>query len=432
VIVEIKQWENKYIRDFEVVRSNEVSEEKLYRLFTGMYYNFTSENDIEPFSISYGRSNGFCINANSHVGIIVYDELTLFINSMVPELSLGKILYLNSLAEDVSSASDAKKVIVENLNDEDNISAIDYFVISMMNAVEEIHANGLISELKSKSAEMNRIVGKLDIKNQITKSPAYEKFYVEKTESDVDILINQIIKKAIAVAMEKTTINWARPLLNSMLGYFSEVSDLQDIEERFPDISEYTLIKRNDYENALRFSKFILFGFDPLEGDDASNFPEFLLDMNEVFEYYVNVGLKNIFKEGYYNKIVLSLGVGPKDIPIERKNIELDGFYDIGNSRVVVDTKNKYRTVLDRSEPDFMAANPDIYQQYYYASRVNAKNIVLVYPSSKRKTVPIGYYQLNFENNKDVDLYFWALQISSTPKENRIALIALAKFIESL
>lgn len=432
MIVEIKQWENKYIRDFEVVRSNEVSEEKLYRLFTGMYYNFTSENDIEPFSISYGRSNGFCINANSHVGIIVYDELTLFINSMVPELSLGKILYLNSLAEDVSSASDAKKVIVENLNDEDNISAIDYFVISMMNAVEEIHANGLISELKSKSAEMNRIVGKLDIKNQITKSPAYEKFYVEKTESDVDILINQIIKKAIAVAMEKTTINWARPLLNSMLGYFSEVSDLQDIEERFPDISEYTLIKRNDYENALRFSKFILFGFDPLEGDDASNFPEFLLDMNEVFEYYVNVGLKNIFKEGYYNKIVLSLGVGPKDIPIERKNIELDGFYDIGNSRVVVDTKNKYRTVLDRSEPDFMAANPDIYQQYYYASRVNAKNIVLVYPSSKRKTVPIGYYQLNFENNKDVDLYFWALQISSTPKENRIALIALAKFIESL
>lgn len=432
MIVEIKQWENKYIRDFEVVRSNEVSEEKLYRLFTGMYYNFTSENDIEPFSISYGRSNGFCINANSYVGIIVYDELTLFINSMVPELSLGKILYLNSLAEDVSSASDAKKVIVENLNDEDNISAIDYFVISMMNAVEEIHANGLISELKSKSAEMNRIVGKLDIKNQITKSPAYEKFYVEKTESDVDILINQIIKKAIAVAMEKTTINWARPLLNSMLGYFSEVSDLQDIEERFPDISEYTLIKRNDYENALRFSKFILFGFDPLEGDDASNFPEFLLDMNEVFEYYVNVGLKNIFKEGYYNKIVLSLGVGPKDIPIERKNIELDGFYDIGNSRVVVDTKNKYRTVLDRSEPDFMAANPDIYQQYYYASRVNAKNIVLVYPSSKRKTVPIGYYQLNFENNKDVDLYFWALQISSTPKENRIALIALAKFIESL
>lgn len=432
MIVEIKQWENKYIRDFEVVRSNEVSEEKLYRLFTGMYYNFTSENDIEPFSISYGRSNGFCINANSHVGIIVYDELTLFINSMVPELSLGKILYLNSLAEDVSSASDAKKVIVENLNDEDNISATDYFVISMMNAVEEIHANGLISELKSKSAEMNRIVGKLDIKNQITKSPAYEKFYVEKTESDVDILINQIIKKAIAVAMEKTTINWARPLLNSMLGYFSEVSDLQDIEERFPDISEYTLIKRNDYENALRFSKFILFGFDPLEGDDASNFPEFLLDMNEVFEYYVNVGLKNIFKEGYYNKIVLSLGVGPKDIPIERKNIELDGFYDIGNSRVVVDTKNKYRTVLDRSEPDFMAANPDIYQQYYYASRVNAKNIVLVYPSSKRKTVPIGYYQLNFENNKDVDLYFWALQISSTPKENRIALIALAKFIESL
>ena len=117
---------------------------------------------------------------------------------------------------------------------------------------------------------------------------------------------------------------------------------------------------------------------------------------------------------------------------MDRKYIELDGYYCNNEHKVVLDTKNKYRMVLDREIPDFIAGNPDIYQQYYYASRVNAKNIILVYPSSKKRTAPIGHYQLTFEGNKEVDIYFWALQITATPKENKRSWICLAKFIESL
>ena len=95
-------------------------------------------------------------------------------------------------------------------------------------------------------------------------------------------------------------------------------------------------MERDDYEKALRFSKFILLGYDPLTGNDASHFPEFLLDMNEVFEFYVNVGLKRIFKEGFENKKIFTLGVGPDDISIDRKNIELDGYYENDSHRVEI------------------------------------------------------------------------------------------------
>lgn len=433
MLLNIKQWESKYLRDFEVVKKEVITEEKLYRLIIAMYYDYVSTNGIEPFTITYGRGKGFCINANSHVGVIIYDEITLFINSMIPNLTLGKILYLQSQAEDITSVSDTKKVIVDNLDDEENIAAVDYFVVSLLQASEEIYANGLITEIAEQDTSGFKITGKLNIHKQIAKNPAYDTFHIQKSVPIKNILINQVIKKALLFSVEVTQLEWIRPMLINATGYFDDVDIIDEISKKdFPSVSDFTSLSREDYEKALRFSKFILLGYDPLSGDSVSHFPEFLLDMNKVFEFYVNVGLKRIFKKGYENKKLFTLGVGPVDIPIERKNIELDGYYAKDSSRVVIDTKNKYRIILDRDVSDFMAANPDIYQQYYYASRVNAKNIVLVYPSSKKHTAPIGHYQLNFEGNKNVDLYLWALQITATPKENKRALINLAKFIETL
>lgn len=433
MLLNIKQWESKYLRDFDAVKNGEMSEEILYRIVTAMYFDYVSTNGIEPFTISYGRGKGFCMNANSHVGVIVYDEVTLFINSMIPELTLGKILYLQSQAEDASSAADTKKVIVDNLNDEENIAAVDYFVVSLLQATEEIYANGLLTEIDCNNTISQRITGRLNIQKQVEKNPAYDSFHVQKSESVKNILINQVIKKALLFSAELTQLEWIRPLLLCAADYFEDVEIIDEVvKDEFPNVSDATALARDDYEKALRFSKFILLGYDPLAGGEASNFPEFLLDMNEVFEFYVNVGLKRIYKDGFEKKKTFTLGVGPVDIPIDKKNIELDGYYDKDSHRVVIDTKNKYRNVLDRDVPDFIAANPDIYQQYYYASRVNANSIVLVYPASRKRTAPIGQYQLNFAGNKDVNLYFWALQITATPKENKRALINLARFIEAL
>lgn len=433
MLLTIKQWESKYIRDFDPVKVGEVSEEFLYSKLTAMYFDYVSSNDIEPFTISYGRGQGFCINANSHVGVIIHEDVVLYITSMVPDLSLGKILYLQSQAEDVESDSVAKQVLADSLNNEESISAVDYFVVSLVNVIEDIKMNGLLSELSTKKEESNRIVGRLDLARQISSHPAYDSFCVERTVSTTNILPNQILRTAIATAKEITKLDWIIPLLADDELFLHQVDALESVDpSEFPEVSDYTSIRREDYEKALRFSKYILLGYDPLAGEDSAFFPEFMLDMNQVFEFYVTVGLKRIFRSGFENKKLFTLGVGPRDIPIDRKNIELDGYYSSGNKRVVLDTKNKYRSVLDRDIPDFVAANPDIYQQYYYASRVNARTIILVYPSSRKRTTPIGTYFLEFEGNKRVNLFFWALHITGSPRENKKALINLAQFIEEL
>ena len=433
MIITLKQWESKYIREFEQVKSGEVTEEYIYSKITAMYYNFISKNEIEPFTISYGRGQGFCINTNSHVGVIIHEDIVLYIMSMIPDLSLGKILYLQSQAEEVSSDSTTKQVLLDSLNNEEALAAVDYFVVSLVNVIEDIKQNGLISELVTCKEENNRLVGRLDLSHQIERHPSYDKFCVERTISTTNIIPNKILKTAVAKSKEVTNLLWIVPILSDIEEYLCDVEIIENVEaNEFPNISEFTSIKREDYDKALRFSKYILLGYDPFAGDNVSFFPEFMLDMNQVFEYYVTVGLKKIFKFGFENKKQFTLGVGPDDIPLERKFIELDGFYENNDKRVVLDTKNKYRRVLDRDVPDFIASNPDIFQQYYYASRTNANDIILVYPSSRKRSSPIGNYYLQFENNKRVDLYFWALFITGTPRENKNALIKLAQFIDEI
>lgn len=433
MLLQVKQWESKYIRSFDVVRNGEITEELLYQKLVAMYHGYVSKNNIEPFTITYGRGQGFCINTNSYVGVIIYDSIILYINSMVPELTLGKILYMQSQAEIAESDTTTRQVLTQNLDDEEEMAAVDYFIISLLHAIDGIQQNGMLTQLQPKEIESHQISGHLILSKQIQKYPSYEKFCIERTKSECNILINQVIKAALDKANSTSQLPWVAPFITSAIDYFDKVDTPDDIDpSSYPKVSDYTSIKRTDYEQALLLSKYILFGYDPLAGASAAFFPEFMIDMNQVFEFYVTVGLKKIFKTGFTPKKQFTLGVGPKDIPIDRKNIELDGYYEDGDFRVVLDTKNKYRAVLDRDVPDFIAANPDIYQQYYYASRVNSHNIILVYPSNRRRTDAIGKYQLNFPGNKNVNLYFWALHITGSPRQNKKALISLAQFIESL
>lgn len=430
--LQIKQWESKYIKDFDVVKNGEITPESLYNKLSAMYYEFVSENDIIPFVISYGGINGFMINANSHVGAIVNGDITLYISSMIPELTLGKILYMQSQAEEVENKSVTKRVLTEKLNDEEEIAALDYFIVSLIDSIEDIKQRGLITELVDKKIVSTRIQGRILLTEQIQKNPAYDSFHTEKTVASKNNILNRVIKTAVIKAIDSTKMEWLGSLLKNAESLFDDVDTIEDLNPAdFPKVEDCTNIRRDDYEKAIRLSKFILFGFDPLEGEGASYFPEFIIDMNVVFEYYVTVSLERLFKSGFRKKALFTLGLTP-DVPIDKKNIELDGFYQMGEKTVVIDTKNKYKSVLDRDVPDFVAANPDIYQQYYYASRLNSSNIILVYPSSKRRTKPIGEYKFSFGGDKEITMYFWALYITGSPMENTKYLISLAKFIESL
>lgn len=433
VLISIKQWETIYFRDMDVVRQGVFSEEVLFRRFTAMYYSYVGENGIEPFTISYGRGDGFRISANSYVGVITYNDITLYITSMIPELSLGKILFLKSQSESNLQGGETGRVIRDTLSEEETISAIDYFVVSLIESIESIRINGFITEIAARREVENVVQGKLQFEKQIKHNPAYDRFHVEKSVASKDILLNRVILSAILKAETCTKLDWILPFLRAAVDYFSDVSVVEDIRpDNFPKVSDYTALRRDDYERALLFSKYILYGYDPIEGAESSFFPEFMIDMDVLFEFYVTRGLQRIFRNGFDVKCKFTLGLGPQDIPIDKKYIELDGYYNTEGHSVVIDTKNKYRSVIDRDIPEFIASNADLYQQYYYASRLNSSHIVLVYPSSRRRTAPLGSHVMAFSGCKSVNVYFWGLHITGTPRDNKNALISLARFLEGL
>ena len=189
---------------------------------------------------------------------------------------MGKILYLQAQAEDVKSESEARKVLSSYLDDEETVEAVDYFVISLLNTIEDIRQNGMITEIRSTETISDRIVGRLNLQEQIKKKPAYDKFCVERTIVSADIPINQVLKAAIRKSKEVTSLEWILPLLNNAEQYFDNVSTIEEVDgNSFPRVADYTSIKRNDYEKALLFAKYILFGYDPLDGKSAAFFPEF-------------------------------------------------------------------------------------------------------------------------------------------------------------
>ncbi len=193
MLLQVKQWESKYIRSFDVVRNGEITEELLYQKLVAMYHGYVSRNNIEPFTIAYGRGQGFCINANSYVGVIIYDSIILYINSMIPELTLGKILYMQSQAEISESDTTTRQVLAQNLDDEEEIAAVDYFIISLLHAIDGIQQNGLLTLLQPKQMECHQISGHLILSKQIQKHPSYDVFCVERTQSECNILINHFI-----------------------------------------------------------------------------------------------------------------------------------------------------------------------------------------------------------------------------------------------
>lgn len=433
MLISIKQWETIYFRDMDAAKRGVLTEETLFRRFTAMYYSYVSENGIEPFTISYGRGDGFRINANSYVGVITYNDITLYITSMIPDLTLGKILFLKSQSESVLQGGETGRVIRDTLSEEETISAVDYFVVSLIESVETIRMNGFITEITAKQGVETKIQGKLLFKKQIQRNPAFDRFQVEKSVSSKNILLNKVILTAILQAETSTRIEWILPFLKAAADYFSEVTVADDIRpDGFPKVSDYTVLKRDDYERALLFSKYILFGYDPMAGAESSFFPEFMIDMDVLFEFYVTHGLQRIFRKGFDVKCRFTLGLGPQDIPIGKKNIELDGYYHADEHSVVIDTKNKYKSVIDREIPEFIASNADLYQQYYYTSRLNSSNVILVYPSSRRRTAPLGHHIMEFPDCKRVNVFFWGLHITGTPRDNKNALIGLARFIEEL
>ncbi|MCM3382137.1 McrC family protein [Shouchella rhizosphaerae] len=427
--IKVETYGNYYIRDIPEVKNGEINEEWLHKQLIDLYYSTISNKKIEPYKLTYGRNLGYCIVTNANVGILHSDEITVIIESSVPGLDIGKILYLSSISNS-SQTYASGKTMETLLNNDLSINTIDYFVVSYLEVLENLIREGLIVNYRKENAVKSTPKGRLDIERQVRKSPSYEKYHIKQNVLSTDLIINQVLYKALLVSLQNTSLKWAIPKLNEFLLHFDDFNDTELEKEDFRLLlDEFTTLPRPDYKEALILAEHIIFGYDPYYGDNYDVFPEYLIDMNEVFENYVVNSLIEIFKTGFHKKYKLSLGLSPNDPKVNERFIELDGFYQ-GDVNIILDTKNKYTGRLSIGD-SFLPTNQDIYQQHYYAQRADSANVVLIYPYTTRQSKPLSQFKIE-RYNKEITFTCWGLQVTGSPKENQIAMRALAKFIDNL
>lgn len=425
----MKQGEELYINELQPIQDNSVDPGWVHYQLLFMYYNFVGKEGVEPFRIAYGRANGLYITSTLYIGVFRYDQLTLIIEPKIPGLDIGKVLYLSSQAG-IASMNASGKVLNSQLTGKLELNAIDYFVLPFLDKLEEIVKNGLLRIPIAEKLVSQKLKGRLNIRNQLVKNPSYDRYHIIQNKYSSDIIINQILKLAIYIAMQNTSIDAAVALLKEYDSRFSDVSMKMMEREKFSQLlDEYTTIKRDDYKVALILAEHIIFGYDPTYGMNFDLFPEYYLNLNVVFEGFIVNSLSRRFKEGYSPKRKYTLGFFENDPCIEERFIELDAQIEKPDNVVVIDAKNKFSNVFLSRKATFIPSNPDIYQQYYYAHRVNAKDVLMVYPSTVKWNQPISTFTVKHGESNPVNFHIWPLLITGTPHENESAINKLAEFI---
>lgn len=434
MIIKLFHNKNLYLRTLKKEENYIFSEEEFLNKIINLYHETCFKYGNEPYKIVYGRGEGYYLQATSYVGIIKFDDITMVIEPSIPGLDIGKILYLQASVNDESN-SKGKELFEIALENDLTLNSVDYYLISFLDILDTLVNNGLITSIKQSEYIGDKIKGRLNIKKQIINAPAYDKFYsISKVKSN-DIILNQILLKALLIAKETSRLTKITNRIDFYIKSFDNVS-IRDIEhEDFLNLlNEYSSLKREDYEKALIIAEHIIFGFDPTKGENYSLFPEYLLNLNEIFEKYVIKNLENLFKTGMTPKYNLSLGINHNNQEPKidsNRFIELDGFYKQGEFSLVVDAKNKY-TFISEERNSFLPSNPDLFQQYYYCVRTGAKHVILVYPSDVHLKKPTTKFDIQHVGTPKITFICWHLYISGKPKENYAALVSLAKYIDKL
>jgi 5-methylcytosine-specific restriction endonuclease McrBC regulatory subunit McrC len=405
------------------------------------------ERGIEPYDVRYDRQGRLAIIPTSYVGQLRIGRHTLALNPRIPGLDFGRVLYLASLGNVLNEVRHDNQVIEQALSAEEHIEGVDFFVRAFLSSCIDVLNNGVLSLPKVRTSRSRRLHGELVVHRQVQEVGFFYPYLIRWTEQSIDIPENRLIKKALVVCLRRASNDGLRRIASECLRMFSDADE--QLGETSGTVVSST-VRRPDYERSLRLAELIVEGFDPYGGARAGFLPYFLLNLDEVFESFIAAQLKAYLVEPSvaHTKWRTDHGFQPK---IASRYIELDVLFERGSSRVVVDAKNKYSSWF--RDGSVQPANPDIFQTFFYASRVGAQAIVLVYPSKHqdRSRFPVlgsqgqsAYeasrqealeavssleYRLVHPSGLNLPVIPWRVGVTGTPAEIQRSVVELANFL---
>ncbi len=309
-------------------------------------------------------------------------------------------------------------------------SLFELFINLYVHQVSDLVKKGLRSNYQQISENLNHFVGRLLIKEQITKNTLHkEKFYVIHDIYSLNRPENKLIKSCLGKLLKLTHSSKNKQQLKILIDDFENVSESTNYEADFKQIQKNRLM--SSYDQILDWTEVFLNnkGFSTFHGKKEAN--AILFPMEKVFESFVARQFQKIIKKdpGFQN---FSISIQDKGKYLFNR---IDGkskqqfslrpdivIYEyVANEKVpkfILDTKWK-NIGADKGHLGGISQS-DLYQMLAYTQRYNTPYVFLIFPDNDNSK--LAFSRLSFvqqQNTRpDIDLKIEKLDMQTLSKQN--------------
>ncbi|MBF2285556.1 MULTISPECIES: 5-methylcytosine restriction system specificity protein McrC [Staphylococcus] len=280
----------------------------------------------------------------------------------------------------------------------------DYSLISLfLNELEKVTQKGLPTEYITFPQNHKFASGKINYTKSYKKILLgnEEPFSTEIDELSLDTSLNRTLKAAFNKIKNLTNKKDLLSTINKRL--FNISNDYNKL-----DLKNVVINTKNFYcKNAFLYAKLIL---EESHYDSIGNFggESFLINSDLLFEQYVKKILFTLTSDKYFTdwNEEQQYGVYNNIGKSYKPDILYKYSFNDNKSLAVIDVKNKFSSIYK---------NADVYQMIFYSGMLNAKKIILCYPSSYYKSPKV--LEIFSDNFLNTNIYAVFINICENSKE---------------
>jgi 5-methylcytosine-specific restriction enzyme subunit McrC len=341
-----------------------------------------------------GQEGCYDLTPGSHVGAVHLPELAIEIR---PKIPVDRVLFL------VSYALDPRKWKAEQFIFAPERSLVEAVILSFVAQVRRSFRRGVLQGYRTEEAALATVRGRLRFDEQIREHfglfPPIEVRYDEFTE---DIEVNRLIKAAILrLGRLRIRSEEARRSLRAFDTLLANVAVIDYNPRRLPEV-HYDRLNEH-YKPAVELARLILRSISLELSHGRLPGCSFLVDMNQVFEDFLVVALREAL---HLSEKVFPQGVKGRQLRLDEAgqvHLQPDLSWWIGSSCVFVGDVKYKRVNASGIE------HPDLYQLLAYATATGLPDGLLVYAAGEGEPVTHRVAYVGKE------LHIRTLDLSGTP-----------------
>jgi 5-methylcytosine-specific restriction enzyme subunit McrC len=313
------------------------------------------------------------IKFSEYVGVVQIDDLVIEILPKIDKTEDDASMWQKVLIDMLKAT---KRLNVQNVGQanisKQNKHLLDIYFEWYLKEVRLLIHKGLIKKYYKQTANVKALKGKLEFAGHIQKNLIHkERFYTTHQVYDKDHLLHQVLNEALGIIEDLSKGTHLFSKCKTIQLDFPETEYIACTPKTFDKI-KYNR-KNAPYQKAIEIAKIIILNYAPNVTSGSERLLALLFDMNQLWEEYVLVKLKEAFKDSEYKVLGQrkkqfwnGITIRP-DIVITSKNEE---------ETFVIDTKWK-------NNKDNKASTQDLRQMYVYNEYWSSLKSMLLYPAKE-------------------------------------------------